>query len=90
MYTIRYDVRIQDDVVDMPRATRDRIQNTIKQKLTAHPEIFGKPLRHTLAHFRSLRIGEYRVVYLIEKKEVLVLVIAHRRHVYDLVIKRLW
>ena len=44
----------------------------------------GKKLFGGLAGFRSLRVGEYRIIYLIIEKMVLIQVvkIAHRREVY--------
>lgn len=44
----------------------------------------GKKLLGELADFRSLRVGEYRILYIIIEKRVLIQVvkIAHRREVY--------
>jgi len=44
----------------------------------------GKKLLGELARFRSLRVGEYRIIYLIIEKRVLIQIvkIAHRREVY--------
>ncbi|OGX15211.1 MAG: hypothetical protein A2166_00270 [Omnitrophica WOR_2 bacterium RBG_13_41_10] len=44
----------------------------------------GKKLIGELANFRSLRVGEYRIIYIIIEKRVLIQVvkIAHRREVY--------
>jgi mRNA interferase RelE/StbE len=44
----------------------------------------GKKLLGELSDFRSLRVGEYRIIYIIVEKRVLVQVvkIAHRREVY--------
>jgi len=44
----------------------------------------GKKLLGELANFRSLRVGEYRIIYIIIEKRVLIQVvkIAHRREVY--------
>ena len=44
----------------------------------------GKKLIGGLANFRSLRVGEYRIIYIIIEKRVLIQVvkIAHRREVY--------
>jgi mRNA interferase RelE/StbE len=44
----------------------------------------GKKLLGELAGFRSLRVGEYRIIYIVVEKRVLVQVvkIAHRREVY--------
>jgi mRNA interferase RelE/StbE len=44
----------------------------------------GKKLCGELASFRSLRVAEYRIIYLIIEKRILIQVvkIAHRREVY--------
>ena len=44
----------------------------------------GKKLLGELVSFRSLRVGEYRIIYIIIEKRVLIQVvkIAHRREVY--------
>ena len=44
----------------------------------------GKKLLGELSDFRSLRVGEYRILYIIIEKRVLVQVvkIAHRKEVY--------
>ena len=62
------------------------IRSRIKAKLADlrnNPEELGKKLRYT--DFWNLRIGDYRAVYEIEmeKKQVIVLYVGHRRSVYD-------
>ncbi|WP_423213202.1 type II toxin-antitoxin system RelE family toxin [Planktothrix agardhii] len=44
-----------------------------------------KPLKGELAGYYRYRVGDYRVVYSIneEKKQIIVIVIAHRRQVYE-------
>ncbi len=51
--------------------------------LKANP-FTGKKLLGELADFRSLRVGEYRILYIIIEKRILIQVvkIAHRREVY--------
>ena len=45
---------------------------------------FGKPLRYSLKGARSLRAGDYRVVFAIERDDVVLIVkIGHRRDVYE-------
>ncbi len=60
----------------------DRIVRTV-DSLKADPFI-GKKLLGELAGFRSLRVGQYRIIYIIIEKKVLIQVvkIAHRREVY--------
>lgn len=77
---------------DIPRLSREwkvRIKKSIEEKLTVHPEVFGKPLSRSLAGHRKFRVGEYRVIFVIEKREVKVRVIGHRREVYKIAEKRL-
>ena len=89
MFSVRYDKRVRDDIALLSATAQRRIKNAIEEKLTTRQELFGKPLRYSLLGFRSLRVGDYRVVYLIENnKEVFVVLIAHRRDVYKRVLKR--
>ena len=88
MFKIIYDVRVKDDISQLSKSLKARIQKAIEDKLQISPEIFGKPLRHSLSGFRSLRVGEYRIVFLLKKNEVLILLIAHRKEVYEKVEKR--
>ena len=80
-YAVKYDVRIPDDLKSIDTPFKKRIRGVIEVKLTAQPELFGKPLRNSLAGFRVLRVGRYRVVYLIEQSAVLVLLIGDRKYV---------
>jgi mRNA interferase RelE/StbE len=44
----------------------------------------GKPLAYDLAGLRSLRTSDYRIIYRIKEKELLIIVIAvgHRKEIY--------
>jgi mRNA interferase RelE/StbE len=88
MFTVQYHARIPNDLAPLPVTVRQRVRIAIEKKLASKPEVFGKPLRHSLLGFRSLRVGDYRVVYLIRETDVYVVIIAHRKHVYDLANKR--
>ena len=88
MFKIVYYARAKEDVLRLSKSTKERVRKTIEGKLQTSPEIFGKPLRYSLRGFRSLRVGEYRVVFLLKKNEVLILLIAHRKEVYEKVEKR--
>ena len=60
-----------------------RILQKIQAILTVNPYPHGhNPLRLTgIAGYR-LRVGDYRVLYTIEKKVVVIRVLAHRKEVY--------
>ena len=64
------------------KPTRLRIKNKLRE-LRERPERIGKPLKYT--NFWSIRIGDYRAIYEInrDKNQVVVLFIGHRKKVYD-------
>lgn len=75
---------VRDDIPKLSHAARIQIRKAIESKLTSHPIEFGKPLRYSLKGARSLRVGDYRVVYKIEPSDVVLIVkIGHRREVYE-------
>lgn len=88
MFKIVYDVRAKEDVFCLSKPVQARVRKAIEGKLQISPEVFGKPLRYSLNGFRSLRVGEYRVVFLLSGNEILILLIAHRRDVYERIKKR--
>jgi mRNA interferase RelE/StbE len=90
---IRFDIRYHELVVqkDIPRLSslwRAKIKQAIESKLNTHPENYGKPLRQSLKGYRKLRVGDYRVVFRIERSIVKILLIQHRSIVYKIIKKR--
>lgn len=84
-WDIRYAASVvKEDIPALDHAVRERIRVAIASKLGTDPVRFGKPLRYSLQHLRSLRIGDYRVLYRIEPTEkcVSVVAIGHRRDIY--------
>ena len=75
----------------MPKSDLIRIKKAIESKLLTNPGKFGKPLRNTLKNYRSLRVGNYRIGFRIEDKQLIVLVIkiGLRKSIYDEMKKRL-
>ena len=89
MFKIQYDARVLDDLSSVSKIDKNKIKKAVEEKLTTSPEIFGKPLRHSLVGFRSLRVGDYRVVYIIKNRTVKIYLIAHRSVVYKIIEKRI-
>jgi mRNA interferase RelE/StbE len=73
---------VREDIPRLPKAAAARIKKAIEQKLGHNPVEFGKPLRYSLKGARRLRVGDYRIVFVIEGETVLVVKIDHRREVY--------
>ncbi len=83
IYEIEYlSTVVKEDIPALPKTWRGNIKRAIEKKLTKEPDKYGKPLRRSLKGFRRLRVGDYRVIYLIEKDTVLITVIQHRSVVY--------
>ena len=75
-WEIIYHKDVDDDLKNVGPAAARRIILTINEKLTIAPEKFGVPLSNNLKNFRKLRIGDYRVVYRISKKKIIVFILA--------------
>jgi len=70
------------DVGEVRKDDRRRIVDAI-EKLVADP-LKGRPLKGRWKGLRRIRVGLYRVIYVLRRSEltVLVLRIGHRREVY--------
>ncbi len=83
MYEVLYHTKVlEQDLSSINTKDKQRIRLAIENKLMTRPEIFGLPLHHSLVGYRKLRVGDYRIVFKIQKNIVYVLVIAHRKMVY--------
>lgn len=86
MWKLRYaDSVIREDIARLDLAVRQRIRKSIETKLVIDPLRFGKPLRHSLHHLRSLRVGDYRVLYHLDQDAQMVSIVSigHRRDIYE-------
>ena len=71
--------------VDLPRIdekNKSMIKRAIEERLSAQPEVYGKPLQRTLKGYWKLRVGEYRIVFKIFGNELRIYGIIHRKRVY--------
>ena len=88
-----FELRYHPDVkaVDIPLLDsrfKSRIKNAIETRLITAPHQYGEPLRKTLKGYWKLRVGDYRVIFKIVKREVWILGIIHRKNVYKKIKKR--
>lgn len=79
---------VKKDIPNLSADWRKKIRGAIEAKLMTKPEVYGKPLRRSLKHYRKLRVGDYRVVFRIEAQQVKIFIIQHRSKVYTNVNKR--
>ncbi len=92
-WEIKYLDEVEKDLKQIDPSHYSQILNTIEKKLSQNPLEFGKPLKKPLHTFRSLRIGQFRVIYTVKNKQVKVLVIAigirRNMEIYKKAFKRL-
>ena len=72
-YELRYLPSVKKDLAGLPRSVASRVRNALEY-LAENPRA-GKPLKADLAPFWSYRVADYRIVYEIREREIVVLVV---------------
>ena len=81
VYRVSYKKSVEKDLASLPKAEARRVLDKIEKELTVRPDSCP-PLKGQFAGLRRLRAGDYRVIFIVQEDEVLVLRIGHRREVY--------
>jgi len=88
-FEIKYHPEVKK--IDLPKIdlkNKTIIRKAIEERLMTRPEIYGKPLRRTLKGYWKMRVGEYRVIFKVVEKRIIVFGIINRKEVYPQVPKR--
>jgi mRNA interferase RelE/StbE len=88
-----YQIIVHPKVIerDIPALSADiwrNIEKQIQRKLLFSPVSFSKPLTYELKQLRSLRIGDYRVIFDIKDTVITIIAISHRKNCYDIATER--
>jgi len=91
MYRVTYHEKvISVDIPKLSKSIKLSIRRSIEDKLKNDPLRFGKYLSNALFPFRSLRVGDYRIIFSMEpKNEVFIVLIEHRSVAYKMIFKRI-
>jgi len=93
IFDIRYHkLVVKEDISRLSSIWKKKIKRVIEDRLTACPDMCGKPLRQSLKGYRKLRLGDlgdYRLIFRIEGKAVKIFIIQHRSVVYKMIRKRI-
>ena len=85
-WTVKYTAQAVKQLKKLDKAQRQRIYKYIDERLLTedHPRTVGKQLKGILSKYWSYRVGDYRLLAVIEDNELIIVMaeIAHRRHVY--------
>jgi mRNA interferase RelE/StbE len=76
-----------EDLPGLDKKALARIKRAIEERLMVAPQEYGEPLQRTLKGYWKLRVGDYRVVFMVRKAEITILGILHRKEVYKIVTK---
>ncbi len=84
-YKIVYLDGVEKDLKALDKSIARKILNRIETYLIQSPHELGKPLTGDFRGYYRYRWGDYRVIYKIAEKEILVFVlrIGHRRDIYQ-------
>ncbi|MCK4645321.1 MAG: type II toxin-antitoxin system RelE/ParE family toxin [Candidatus Aminicenantes bacterium] len=81
-YSIKYTKEAKRKIGKLDPSIRVLIKKAI-ESLSSNP-YKGKPLSYELAGLYSLRTSDYRIIYRIKEKQIIIIVISvgHRREIY--------
>ena len=92
-WKILYHFVVADDLEIVGPSGSRRIMRAMDTKLKKNPLQFGTQLSGNLSGFHKLRIGDYRVVYQVKKKEIIVFVLGvgprRDKEIYQSALKRI-
>lgn len=81
-YVLLFTKQAKKDIAQLPVLIKNKISGAL-DRIATNP-LLGKALKGELQGLRSFRIGDYRIIYQINKKEILIIIlkIGHRKGVY--------
>jgi mRNA interferase RelE/StbE len=84
MYKVVYLDQVEDDLKKLDKSIVRKILARIETYLIRDPQGLGKSLTEEFQGYWRYRWGDYRVIYKISEREVLITVlrISHRKEVY--------
>ncbi len=80
-YNIVYKKSVHRDLKKIKKTEASKIIDQLEKDLSNKPDSYPV-LKGQFAGLRKYRVGDYRVIYAILEKNVLVLRIGHRRNIY--------
>jgi len=85
VYKVVYLNSVEEDLKKLDKATARKILNRIETYFACDPKELGKPLKGEFQGYWRYRWGNYRVIYKISEREILILIlrISNRKDVYS-------
>jgi mRNA interferase RelE/StbE len=85
VYKVVYLDQVEEDLKKLDKPTIKKILTRIETYLVSDPKKLGKALKGEFQGYWRYRWGNYRVIYKISEREILIIVfrIGHRKDIYD-------
>jgi mRNA interferase RelE/StbE len=85
VYKVAYLDSVEEDLKKLDKSIARKILNRIENYLAQDPKELGKPLKGEFQGYWRYRWGDYRVIYKISEREILIIVlrISNRKDVYS-------
>lgn len=85
MYKVVYLDSVEEDLKKLDKPTVKKIITRIESYLAQDPQGLGKQLKGEFQGYWRYRWGDYRVMYKISEREILITVlrIGHRKEIYN-------
>jgi len=88
-WRVVYNSLVYSDFENIDKHSALKVKEIITERLYQSPDLYGLPLRKSLKGYRKLRVGDYRVIYLVSSNTVLIEGVGHRKNIYEMIKKRL-
>ncbi len=81
-FNVIYKSSVKEDLKNIPKKQTLKIINKIEKLLRENPLVYPQ-LKGEYRGLRKFRAGDYRVIYIIDKNDVIILKIGNRKNVYE-------
>ena len=91
MADFKVDYRLEvlnEDLPAFPRNIQERILRAVEQRLETAPDRYGSRLEKSLIGLWKIRVGDYRVIYELKGRHVVIWAVGHRKTAYGEVARR--
>lgn len=84
-YAVYYLESALQDIKALESRQKKLIRRKIETVLAINPKSLGKPLKGQFKGYWRYRTGDYRIIYRVSEREVLIIIIriGHRKNIYE-------
>ena len=87
-YEVLFRPEVEGDLRPIGRLHQKRALTAIEDRLSSHPDQYGKPLGGNLVGLRRIRVGDFRIAYQVKGDQVVIWAILHRKAIYAELVRR--